>query len=257
MRVCAIVDSKIETPTIKTLRFEDDIPAVAGQFVMVWIPGVDEVPMSLSHLGERKGITVARVGPATSRLHDLGVGEKVGIRGPYGRGFELGASNSILAVGGGCGSAPIVAVIEAGLCQGKRIVYAVGARTGAELVFKERAIGLGVEVDISTDDGSIGYHGMVTERVARLLSERPFDLVVACGPEKMLEKMVDICGAAGIPIQVSLERYMKCGIGICDSCSMDGLQVCRDGPVFGGDVLARLKEFGSTRRDACGRRIPI
>jgi dihydroorotate dehydrogenase electron transfer subunit len=73
----------------------------------------------------------------------------------------------------------------------------------------------------------------------------------------MMKKIVDIANKMEIPIQASLERYMKCGIGMCDSCSINGLQVCRDGPVFSGDVLKNLEEFGKRRRDVCGRAVKV
>ena len=112
-------------------------------------------------------------------------------------------------------------------------------------------------MDIATDDGSEGFHGFVTERVVEILSNEKYDLIVSCGPELMLKKLVGIAKRHDTPIQVSLERYMKCGIGICDACSISGYQVCRDGPVFSGKLLETLPEFGKDRRDSCGRIIKL
>lgn len=257
LRVCTITQIIDETPTIKSFLFEDDMAATGGQFVMVWVPGVDEVPMSVSYMGGAKGITVAKVGPTTTRLHELTAGAKLGIRGPYGRGFDLDRSSRILAVAGGCGSAPIGPVLESVAGSNKHLLFVIGARTADELLFKKRALDLGLELNISTDDGSEGHHGFVTERVSQLILDNNFDLIIACGPEPMLAKLVTLSRENQIPLQASLERYMKCGIGICDACAIDGYQVCRDGPVFAGEVLEKLTELGKTRRDPSGRLIDV
>lgn len=257
LRICTIEEILDETPTIKTFFFKDEMTISGGQFVMVWLPGVDEIPMSVSYTGELTGITVAKVGDATEKLHQLKVGSKLGIRGQYGNGFDINNAKRILAVAGGCGSAPIGPILNEAVKTGKKMLFVIGARTSNELLFKRRAIDLGIKVDISTDDGTDGHHGFVTERVAELLSSEKFDLILTCGPEIMLKKVVELGKKNNVSVQASLERYMKCGIGICDSCSINGLQVCRDGPVFDGEVLSKLGEFGKSQRDACGRKIEI
>jgi dihydroorotate dehydrogenase electron transfer subunit len=257
MRICTINNITVETPSIKSFWFNSEMKVIAGQFVMVWIPGVNEVPMSVSYTGSEKAITVANVGPTTTKLHQLSPGARLGIRGPYGNGFQLSSVKSILAVSGGCGSAPLGPVLDAATAGKKEILFAVGAKTNSELLFKTRAIKLGIDVDISTDDGSEGYHGFVTERVNEILKDRSFELIIGCGPEQMLRKIVELGLKHKIKTQVSLERYMKCGIGICDSCAINGYQVCRDGPVFEGEQLINFKEFGTSRRDACGKLVGI
>lgn len=257
LRICSIENITVETPTIKTFFFQDEMVVIGGQFVMVWVPGVDEIPMSVSYSGTRKGITVAKVGEATSKLHEFSVGAKLGIRGPYGNGFDITQATRILAVAGGCGSAPIGPLLDQAVSQNKEIKFVLGARTSAELLFKKRAIDLGIDLDISTDDGSEGHHGFVTERVEEILDTEDYDLVVTCGPEPMLKKLLELASKHKLQLQASLERYMKCGIGICDACSIDGFQVCRDGPVFSGETLAKLSEFGKYQRDACGRVIDV
>ena len=257
LRICKITEIKDETLLIKTFYFYDPMTVMGGQFVMVWVPGVDEVPMSVSYTGARKGITVAKVGPTTTKMHELSKGAQLGIRGPYGNGFDISKASKILAVAGGCGSAPIGPVLDQAIVEKKEITLALGARTSQELLFKTRAKKLGIDLDISTDDGSEGYHGFVTDRVSELIKEQTFDLIISCGPEVMLKKVVDLANDNSIPIQASLERYMKCGIGICDACAINGYQVCRDGPVFTGETLVNLSDFGSTQRDACGRMINI
>ncbi|MFW5898419.1 MAG: hypothetical protein ACOCT7_01035 [Candidatus Saliniplasma sp.] len=83
------------------------------------------------------------------------------------------------------------------------------------------------------------------------------DCVLTCGPEPMMQRTVKIASGKSIPIQASLERYMKCGLGLCDSCSIDGYQVCRDGPVFYDDELKKMKEFGKFERDKSGRKVRL
>jgi len=253
LRIFAIDRIITETPTIKTFRFRDSTEAKAGQFVMVWIPGVDEIPMSLSYVGPHKGITVSKVGKATTRLHQMKLGDRIGIRGPYGNGFTVTAANRVLAVAGGCGSAPIAAAVEEAANSGKEVLLALGARTRSELLFVNRVETLGIKVDISTDDGSAGHPGYVIDRAAKLLTQSKFDQVITCGPEPMVKSVVEAAREQHVLVQASLERYMKCGIGICSSCAINGYFVCRDGPVFDDGQLIKFTEFGLYWRDASGQ----
>ncbi|MGQ9588508.1 MAG: iron-sulfur cluster-binding protein, partial [Thermoplasmata archaeon] len=90
-----------------------------------------------------------------------------------------------------------------------------------------------------------------------ILANGNFDTVYACGPEKMIVSLLELTRHRRVPMQASLERFMKCGIGICDSCAIDGLHVCRDGPVFSDTILRRFEDLGKTKLDAAGRRISI
>jgi dihydroorotate dehydrogenase electron transfer subunit len=91
----------------------------------------------------------------------------------------------------------------------------------------------------------------------KLLERFSFDQVLTCGPEKMMKAIVDLAAKKDVPVQASLERYMKCGIGICDACVLDDKLVCADGPIFTGEELAASEEFGRWRRAKDGRRIPV
>ncbi|HUL40220.1 MAG TPA: dihydroorotate dehydrogenase electron transfer subunit [Methanomassiliicoccales archaeon] len=238
-----------------TLRFALDRPISPGQFLMIWLPGLDEVPMSASYVYGDKGITVKEVGEATKALSCLKPGDHMGVRGPYGHGFEL-ASRRTLLVGGGSGIASLLPVADF-IGDPEAVDVLIGARTSTELVFVERAKKLSKEVHVSTDDGSKGREGTVVEMAREHLIKKSYDLVVGCGPERMLAALLKACDDAGVPCQLSLERYMKCGTGLCGSCAIDGLRVCADGPVFSGDVLRGLPEFGSCKRDECGRSIKL
>jgi dihydroorotate dehydrogenase electron transfer subunit len=257
LRIFEVTKILDETPTIKTFFFKQNLVAIPGQFIMVWVPGVDEIPMSVSYSGDTPGITVANVGKTTKYLHGIPLGTNLGLRGPYGKGFDISGSNNILAVAGGCGSAPIGPALDLAKDLDKKITFLIGARTKSELLFKDRALNLGIPVEVTTDDGSEGFSGFVTQRLIQLLDVSKFDLIITCGPEVMLKSVVELAKKNRIPVQASLERYMKCGIGVCDACAINGYQVCRDGPVFTDNVLDKLTEFGKIHRDVCGRSIKI
>lgn len=235
-----------ETPTVSTFYLDRSFQPEPGQFVMVWIHGIDEIPMALSY---DNAITVQKVGEATSALFDFKVGNSIGIRGPFGSGFRMIGKN-VLLVAGGVGSAPLAPFAEKLHSEGVRVTTLLGARTGEELVFRKRFEASG-ETFTATDDGSSGRKGFVTD----LLEEhKDYDQVYCCGPEIMMKKVLDMADPA--TIQLSLHRYIKCGLGICGACCVDGLRVCKDGPVFTGDVLIK-SEFGFFRRNVCGERVKI
>ena len=255
IQVVPLLEIVRETPSTTTYRFRSDIGGKPGQFLMVWIPRYDELPMALSYLGGVKGITVRDYGDATHALAAFSAGDRIGIRGPYGKAFRL-EGETILAVGGGSGMASMIAAIEAFAQQGAKVVTAVGAKTADELLFVERANACG-EVHIATDDGSRGSQGFVPPLADKLLERLSFDQVLTCGPEKMMKAVVDLATKRDVPVQASLERYMKCGIGICDACALDDKLVCADGPVFTGEELLASEEFGRWRRAKDGRRVPV
>jgi dihydroorotate dehydrogenase electron transfer subunit len=241
-----------ETKNIKTIKFKWSARPEPGQFVMVWIPAVDEVPMSVSFSGEESGITVMDVGEATWALQNLMPGDKIGIKGPLGNGFDLSGKN-ILAVGGGSGIAALALAVERAISEGRKVRCAIGARTSDELLFKKRFAAMGAEIHVATDDGSEGHKGFVTELAASLIAKKKPDLIIACGPEPMLRAIVDIAQNGKIKCQCSLERYMKCGIGLCGSCQCGKYTVCGDGPVFTGQQLLEIQDFGKWKRDASGK----
>ncbi len=238
-----------------TFRFRASFDGEPGQFVMVWIPGRDEVPMALSYLGELKGITVRAYGDATKALMGFKPGDLIGVRGPYGNRFRL-EGKRVLCVAGGVGVASLIAAIEAFSNAGAEVATVLAARSAEELVFEERAEAAG-EVHIATDDGSRGFHGFAPALANKVMHSHRFDMVATCGPEPMMKGVVEHCRQKGVPCQASLERFMKCGIGICDACVLDDWLVCRDGPVFTGEQLGKSQDFGRFRRDESGRRIPL
>ncbi len=254
--VTRVAEVRKETERIRTVFFDAEVDAIPGQFVMCWIPGLDEKPISLSYTKGRMGITVLQIGPWTKRMGAMQGGEHVGIRGPFGRGFKI-TGDRILIVGGGVGMAPLAPLAEEARREGREVTAIIGSRTASEVLFADRLEKVGARMIITTDDGSGGIKGFTVDAMADLLKRESFDQCCVCGPEVMAYKVLQLTKDR-IPTQASLERYFKCGIGICGQCVLDnsGLRVCKEGPVF-RDKEIMDGEFGRYRRDATGIRIPI
>ncbi len=254
---------------VKTFVFDTDIDAEPGQFIMLWIPGIDEKPMSIAGIRPLT-ISVARVGPATSALHDMNIGDYVGWRGPFGRPYRLDTDHPALLVAGGYGSAPLYMLAQQALAHGMDVTVAIGARVADELLYANRFEQLGVQLLLSTNDGSRGMKGFVTDAIrARFLTasmeqsgfESPITAsplhLYACGPEPMLVALFKLCRANNWQGQLSVERYMKCGFGVCGQCALDDVLVCVDGPVLTLDQLEAKHDFGHFHRGSTGRRLEI
>jgi dihydroorotate dehydrogenase electron transfer subunit len=135
-------------------------------------------------------------------------------------------------------------------------VVALGATTDSELLFADRFRAMGAVVHLATDDGSLGQPGYVTRAAEGLLGHQEFDAVWTCGPEVMMRKVIASAELRGTPVFCSVERWMKCGLGLCDACALGRWHVCTDGPVFPGATLNEAPGFGEFFRDASGRRRP-
>ncbi|MFW9931184.1 MAG: dihydroorotate dehydrogenase electron transfer subunit [Candidatus Thorarchaeota archaeon] len=259
VRIAAI---RRETDTAFTLEFdfsfrERDIHA--GEFLMIWIPTVDEIPMSVSSWNPPiAGITVKAIGDATSKLTRLEKDDWIGIRGPFGNHFKQDARNA-LVVGGGIGIAPLRPLVLGLLDDNRDVHLVVGARTAAELILYdfEDLRDEKFHLLISTDDGTAGRKGFATDIARELIEQYSFDKVYTCGPEVMMAKLHQIAKKQNIRFEASLERYMKCGCGICGTCGMDpcGELVCIDGPIFSGEQLDKMSDFGHSYRDSTGQKI--
>jgi len=236
--------------------------AKPGQFLMLWIPGVDEIPLSI--LDAKNGlvsVVVKNVGEATRALHKKKVSELIGVRGPFGNGFTL-EEGRILMVSGGTGAAPILLLAKKLASTATRLVFVIGAKTRDELLFvneSKRLFGKGkMHVIVTTEDGSYGVKGLATTPLQSLLAKERFDTVYTCGPEMMMLKIFDLVEKYGIALEASFERLMRCAIGLCGSCVIGKYRVCRDGPVFTTEHLREItNEFGISKRDFNGRKIPI
>jgi dihydroorotate dehydrogenase electron transfer subunit len=254
--VTPLLTSVLEATDIKTITFRYQGTVTPGQFFMIWIPGVDEIPMSASFITkEVKGITFRRIGDATNALFALEPGHKIGIRGPYGNGFQMKGKH-LLFVGGGTGAAMLAPAVEQAQKRNLKSTVILGVKTKKELFFENRLRRCGATVVVSTDDGSKGYKGFASDLAKEILIKKNIDAVYTCGPEPMMKTLLSFCRT--IPFQASLERYMKCSVGLCGQCCIgNGLRVCVDGPIFDGKTLQHCDDFGVFRRDAAGRKIPI
>jgi dihydroorotate dehydrogenase electron transfer subunit len=264
-RIVNITQESIETVSIKSLYFDDELCAKSqpGQYLMVWIPGIDEIPMSISFMsGEtQSAVTVRNVGQATNELYSMKHNQQIGVRGPYGKGFNIDNIKNALIVAGGSGGVPLGPLSD--LLKKEKIKFTciIGAPVAGELLFLERHQLNAKEVEgrvlPMTDDGSYGTIGLASEKAETEIKKEEYNMIYTCGPEPMIKKIVDLGLENSIPVQASLERIIKCGIGICGSCVLDSLRVCKDGPVFDGKTIKNLKEFNVLKRDASGKSVPI
>ncbi|MBD3191543.1 MAG: dihydroorotate dehydrogenase electron transfer subunit [Candidatus Heimdallarchaeota archaeon] len=242
--------------------------AIPGQFVMMWLPEVDEKPMGIASCDISEGkllLAVAKLGKATTEFHKREKGELLGIRGPYGKGFTIEGEN-IGVIGGGTGIAPSRFLVERALERGMRVTLFHGAKTANELVFQQFFKQLAKKYDNflyepSTDDGSFGFHGFTTDCFEASLNRGTnFDKIYTCGPELMMYKILVKTHEKKLPLEACLaDRYVKCAIGLCGQCTIDpiGLRLCIDGPVFNQDQLAKMEDFGKYSRDKFGKKIPF
>ena len=265
-RVASRREDTDDTVTLELTASARAVPAFApGQFAMLTALGVGEVPISVSGLGDsgdgrahRMQHTLRAVGAVTRALHAAQPGHLIGVRGPFGRGWDVpsAAECDIVIVAGGIGLAPLRPVVLAALTGRSRygrIVLLAGARTPDDLLYPgelEQWRRAGVEVVVTADraDGAwSGEVGLVTAliRPARLTPGNTVAFV--CGPDIMMRLAADALMAVGIPaarIRVSLERNMRCGAGWCGHCQLGPLLLCRDGPVVGYDRAAALMRVG-------------
>ncbi|MHA1668320.1 MAG: iron-sulfur cluster-binding protein, partial [Candidatus Heimdallarchaeaceae archaeon] len=219
--------------------------AKPGQFVMLWIPGVDEYPIGIAGFENNVlEICVAKMGFGTSAMLEKQVGDYVGIRGFYGKSFQPPKNVNHLILGGGFGMTPLKFLTNSLIEKGDFLSIHVfeGARTKEKLLYLDWLQTLHDEEKITfhacTDDGSFGFQGFPTVPLERFLeeSDKPSVLYVA-GPEKMMKVIFELGRKYKnvVDMQMSLaDRYMRCGFGLCSYCTVDptGWRVCVDGPVF-------------------------
>ena len=232
-RVARVVEARREGRAGATLITDGALPAEPGQFAMVWLPGIEERPYTIVD-DHPLTFAVAQVGPFSAALAALAPEDRLWVRGPYGHGFRLAGRRHLL-IGGGSGAAPLVPLARRARMRGDDVTVILGAQSADLFMLAWRFEQDGLSPLLATDDGSAGFHGTALAAAAGALSDRP-DAVYACGPEPMLRAVAERARALGIPCQVSLERVMRCGLGVCGQCHCGDRLVCTDGPVFAGDV---------------------
>ncbi|MXY92378.1 MAG: dihydroorotate dehydrogenase electron transfer subunit [Caldilineaceae bacterium SB0670_bin_27] len=233
----------VETDNYRTKTFTLDLNlnALPGQFVMAWLPRFDEKPFSLV-ASDPVTLMVTAVGPFTNLLHGMGPGDLIWIRGPFGTSFRLpGPGLRATFVGGGYGVAPLLWLARAWRRQLEELTVIIGAGEGADLLYVDRFNALRreaksnatrIEVLTCTEDGSAGSRGLVTDLLSNSLNCGETDLLCACGPHGMLTAIDSLGEERNIARQLSWEAYMRCAIGICGSCELNGSVLCLDGPVL-------------------------
>jgi len=208
--------------------------------------------------GTSVSVTVKNVGDATRHLHSLAQGYTIGVRGPFGNHFTPNSSN-VLLVGGGTGTAPLLFLAKQLAVKAKTLSFIMGAKTRNELLFLNQLEPLCTESPIATtEDGTYGLKCLVTQPLETLLEKVKFDMVYTCGPETMTRHVFQLTEKHHVPLEASLERLMRCGIGICGSCMIGKYRVCKDGPVFNSTRLRQVKdELGISKLGFDGNRIPL
>lgn len=249
-----------ENDAIRSFFFNAEIQAEPGQFIMLTIFGQGEKPFSIMEVTDTSfGLTIKKLGPLTEKLFELKEGDLVSFRGPYGTSFTQ-ETGRILMVGGGFATPPLRFLAK--LERQRDVNYVVninGARTASDLLYVDEFQDFCDRSLVATDDGSAGFHGTSVDLMSEVLEEDKFDRIYISGPEKMMKAAVSVAEKYDTPYEVNLERYMKCGVGVCGSCVMDpnGVILCMEGPIIQDKVLQTIDDFGSAHRDKTGRVVPI
>ena len=246
-------------------------PAIArviapGQFVMLRVhdrqdPLIGRAFALYEATMERLDIVYLRGGKMTTAMAQMGPGDKVDLWGPLGNGFSLTPAEHVIMVAGGIGQTPFLSLTksylgrgsyrpprEEGLNLARKVTFCYGARTKDSLAGLDDFREAGADVRVATDDGSEGHHGLVTDLLAPLLTDATPQAtrICCCGPEPMMAAVAELVRPTRIPLEVSLETPMACGLGICFSCvapirqpdgSWDYRRTCIEGPVFDGDSV--------------------
>ena len=244
---------------------------IPGQFVMMRLAGVNDPllarPLALydTVLGrdgapDALDLVYLTIGKMTRRLARGCAGDELDVWGPLGNGFPPEPAAHLIMTAGGIGQTPFLALAQEFLGRrrygdpqrnvplAKRVFLCYGVRTAALLAGVSDFEAIGCDVRVSSDDGTVGHHGFVTDLVGHVLDEsRGADRrVVCCGPEPMMEAVADLCRLNEVRCQVSLETPMACGIGICFSCvakvrqpdgTWDYKRTCVEGPVFDAEQI--------------------
>ncbi|MFC1683247.1 sulfide/dihydroorotate dehydrogenase-like FAD/NAD-binding protein [Candidatus Zixiibacteriota bacterium] len=257
-----IVLKKVLSPEIKLYKVK--VPLIAqkrkaGQFVVIRLDEMGErVPLTVADSDPREGtitLVVQEVGATTKRMGEFEEGQRFwDVVGPLGKPTEIEKYGTVVCVGGGVGNAVVYPIAKAMKAVGNRVISIIGARTKDLLVLEEENRQTSDELYVTTDDGSYGKHGFVTDELARVIKEgTQIDLVVAIGPAIMMKAVCDLTRNFSIRTIVSLNSIMVDGTGMCGACRVEvggkTRFVCVDGPEFDGHqvdfdlLMARLRMY--------------
>jgi sulfhydrogenase subunit gamma (sulfur reductase) len=239
-----------------------DLGHQAGQFVQVSLYGIGEAPISISSSPHKRGsfdLVVRRVGTLTAAMHAMKAGDKIGVRGPFGKGFPLKdfEGKDVIVLAGGIGMFPLRSVINSLIAEAERkkygrVIVLYGAKNPGEILFpEERALWESrkdIEYSVTVDrpaEGWKGGVGVITTLIPPLTLDLSRTVAVVCGPPVMYKFAILALRSKGLrdeQVWVSLERKMKCGVGKCGHCQINNIYVCQEGPVFNYGAIKDLKE---------------
>lgn len=262
--ICDIIDAKKLTEKEKFFRIAlpggKDLGHQPGQFVQVSIFGVGEAPISVCSSPTQRGyfdLTVREVGMLTEKMHELEAGDKIGIRGPFGKGFDVDSfkRKDILVIGGGIGIVPLRSLINYIIDKREdynRLIILYGAKSPSELLFRDELKVWedreDIEYHITVDRGDKnwkGHVGVITTLIPPLELDLDNTIAAVVGPPIMYKFVLMALRSKNLAdrnIYMSLERRMKCGVGKCGHCQINNVYVCQDGPVFNYEDIRDLEE---------------
>ena len=258
LRVKKITDSEklfeIVLPEGESLNHEP------GQFVMVSLLGVGEAPFSISSSPTKLGsfeLVIRDVGKLTHALHRLKAGDEVGIRGPFGKGFPVHIleGSDLLFVAGGLGIVPLHSLINYAIHYRRdfgKVNILLGCGSPEDMLFSDeldewtRRLDVNFECTVDrADSGWKGNIGLITSLIPGVNLDPVRTFAVVVGPPIMYKFVISMLLEKGIPerqILISLERHMKCGLGKCGHCQINGIYCCQEGPVFSYDKIKNIRE---------------
>ncbi|MEV0895424.1 FAD/NAD(P)-binding protein [Actinoplanes sp. NPDC049802] len=254
-RVTARWEDTADTVTLELDPAGEGLPEFGpGQFAMLTAYGIGEVPISVSgSRGTRLIHTIRAVGAVTRALCAAAPGDLIGVRGPFGTGWDVGAAagHDVLVVAGGIGLAPLRPVVERLLADRRsfgHVAVLAGARRPGDLLYPGdlRRWAAHARVEVIVDRAAPGWRGrvgLVTELIPAAGVDAGRAVAYVCGPETMMRATARALLERGVPAQrvwLSLERAMRCGAGWCGHCQLGPLLICRDGPVVGCPVAEPL-----------------
>ena len=269
-----IVETRRLTPVTKLFRLDAPLIAAAaraGQFVMLRVrEGGERIPVTIADYDRAAGtitIVVQAVGATTTRICALETGDEIlDVAGPLGTAVDIAPGGHVCAVGGGFGSAALLCLMKELSARGDTTTAIIGARSNELLIFADELRAICTNVEVCTDDGSAGFKGFVTQRLAQLIAGdgpgRP-DTVVAIGPMVMLRAIAETTREPRVKTLVSLDPLMIDGTGMCGGCRVTvGGQTrfaCVDGPIFDAHEvdfvsgMRRSKQYARQEKEAVDR----
>ena len=246
--ICTLIEREEVVPKVWRFRFENltiASQATPGQFVHIQVSeetGLDPIlrrPISISSASSKEGwfeIFFREVGRGTEQMAGFEIGKKVSALGPLGQGFSQKGERPLL-IGGGMGIAPLI--FQSQRMSDKFQCMALGGRTQSEVFWDKYFCDTASQIYVATDDGSVGQQGSVVTLLTG--KEKEFDYIYTCGPEGLMKAVATWAKEHNIPCEVSMEKHMACGVGVCLSCgcstSSGRKKVCQNGPVFNAEEV--------------------